>query len=590
MLTNVDSRGSRRFTDRLSQRSRAIRRSMPASARDPRRIRFISAVLITWLASPAVFALDWALVPDTCTVPEGAVAFACGDLGTYVFGEPLRPLACIADDSGQAGDDEVYPPPRMVSVVDLEPVQIELPWVLTLRAAEQRARDLEAIGFETKDGSVMASLPAALVVDWVDSHGAAVVSIVSQVAGDDSRVGFYALDAPELVAKLGGSISDAHLAANLCLISDSVAEGTAPPTVVNLSFGRYSTDVIHPDTCADTLACQVARIVEQLMGQGIRVTAAAGNHRELLFPARIEGVTSIGTFDLAYFATHEVAIPSWESPENVDVLLPGDGVCSGGDLAAGSSFASAAAAGYLASDVRNSGSLSAGPGVWAPVKGPDCYLMGSTIVPSSACASGLDAFIDQTLSGEPCTGTSPDGAGMGNGTLPIPTEDLRVVKVRLAQNAVNLPNVPGYDEWQADTHHPTPGGQVCIPCEGDDGGGGGQALRVGGPLASKVQIAPILGSDITLDLGSSAGLGDSFQILKVYLRVGAKLYRALADPLAAQELTAGNVDRLILQDALDLVLADEQPSIVVLEWVDLDGDGEINSRERFWNSSPVYLP
>lgn len=543
-------------------------------------------------ASPAS-ALEWALIPEGCAPPSDATPYPCGSLGTYVFGDPLATLRCTPDDSGTASDDDAYPPPRTVKHVEIDPADIDQPLpfpppiMLPPKAGSARFG-------ATKTGTAM-TLPAALVIDWNDAHGTAVTDVVTQVAGDGSRVGFYALDAPELVAELGSSISDAHLLANLCQVHQNVVDGVEPPTVINLSFGRHAPDEFHPDICDRTLACQVSKVIAQLNDSGILITASAGNHRDLLFPAKLEDVKSVGTLDLSHFAIHETATPSWESPDGVDVLLPGDGVCAGGDLAAGSSFASAAAAGYLAADHGNRDGLASGQGLWTPIKGPECYVMATSESATPVCNSGLDAFIVQTLSGQLCPSENADDAGTNDvGTddgdqsvtgFEVPT----VVTVRLSTNATTMPSVPGYPEWQADTHHPSPSGDVCIPCLDPNGGGGGSALRVAGvPL--KATIMPLPGADIALNLTGTSGLDDSFHVLSVFLRVKNRFYKAVTSASKAAKLTAGEIDILILQDALDLVHSDEQPSIVFIEGVDVNENGTFEADERFWTSSPVYLP
>lgn len=531
----------------------------------------LAAALLTLIpATGPAAGLEWALVDSSCAIPPGVAVVSCGTLGTYLFADPLPILACNPDDGGVA-PDEFYVQPRGIKLSPATPVTI--------------SSGLVGTGLRLKTELPPEPLARAVIIDWNDAHGAAVKSVLEQVASGAAYADLYALDAPELVAALGSSISDAHLIANLCSLVEEVAAGGVQPAVVNLSFGRYSGEDIDPATCSGTLPCQIARIFARLVSIGTTVTAAAGNHQDLLFPARLPGVLAVGTLDVAYFAAHHEAVPSWESPVEVAILLPGDGVCANGELPAGSSFAAPAAAGYIAARSRDGVTFT--EGVWKLEPGPECYVMTSAAGSIPGCVSGLDSFIAQTLSGLPCPvpeAAATPGAGTapaGQTSTPPPPPVIKVV--RLSSTSSPMPGFPGYPEWQADSLHPTPGGDPCVPCM-DPGGGGGSALR------AKIAVLPLPGADIALDLSSSAGLESSFHILKVYLRAADRFYQALMDNETAAELTVGAIDQLVLKNALSFVLDDEQPSIFLVEWVDLDGNGLIDAGERFWTSSPVYLP
>jgi len=536
----------------------------------------------------------WTLADRSCAVPAGTFSVACGNLGRFIF-TTTGGVDCQPGETLDAGvvEEKAYPSPRLASVELADTTAVVLPTAL-LRTG---AADPALAGLDAK----VVRLPAAplppppartVVIDWNDGHGAAVLSIIAELAGGAAEPDLLALDDPGLIAGLGPDIGDPHVLANLCQVAEEVDFNLAPkPVAINMSFGRWSVDSLDPTICSGTLPCQIARVIRHLSNAGVVSLAAAGNHQALLFPARLSDVLSVGAMDLAYYNAHGIATPSWETPAGVDVLLPGDNVCAGGvQLGAGTSFAAAGASGYVSALTPGSPGLDPSAGQWAPamVSESQCYVMSTGTSTLPGCQPTLDQFLVHAL-----TATPPASPGSGGQSPAIPLESpstpSAVRTVPVVRAPVAMPAGPSHAKWQSDTQNPLPGEEICLPCIGGYGGGG-SSLRMLANVPGKAASLPVPGQDIVLDLRGAPALSSDLQVLDLYLRVGDLFYPLAADARTLADLKAGSIDFLVLQDALSVVLSDEQPSFFVREWTDIDGDQTPGVGEVFWNSSPIFEP
>lgn len=519
--------------------------------------------------------LSWALVNRNCVPPPAAEVIGCGDLGNYLFAQDVSQLTCQVVDTGPPAD-EVYTAARPVALADGQTWDLEHHFPL--------GEHLRPGGPMTKTAGLDAD---AIAIDWNNAHGQAVMAIIGQIAGPSVRTILLALDDEELVNSLGSAIGDAHVLANLCkVIEDVDIGGGAAPRVINMSFGRWTEDTF-PNGCTDTLSCQVNRAVLHLVERGVTVTAAAGNHRELLFPAVLRDTLSVGAFDLKRYGVTLQASESWETPLGVDVLMPGDGLCTTAALAAGTSFSSASLAGLLAADNRPRSTLThaAITGVWRPtwIPGINCFLLTTDSNYLPGCMPTLDQFVIEAVTGTSCE--RPD-SNHGN---PSPIQsDLKIVTSMVPTVPVVPARLPSFAQWQAENHSPTPGDEICTPCGG--GGGGGALARTPGVVPTKGIGIPLHGDDLVLDFSGSPKLRPSLSIDEIFFRVGTSFYQVKLDDSDLLALERGEVDMLRLSKAALLPHEDEQPSLYFHMWEDQDGDLQVGSDELFWTSAPILIP
>ncbi len=523
--------------------------------------------------------LSWALVNRTCEPPPGAVVIGCGDLGNYLFAQDVSQLGCLVVDEGPPAND-VYTASRPVALADGQTWDLEhfnLPLGQHLRPGQPLLKNAHGAA-------------DAIAIDWSNSHGQAVMAIMEQLAGPSVRTRLLALDDQDLVSSLGPAIGDAHVLANLCNVIESIdVLHQAAPRVINMSFGRWTEDSF-PVGCTDTLSCQVNKAVSHLVERGVTVTAAAGNHRELLFPAILPGTLSVGAFDLKRYGVALEAVESWETPLGVDVLLPGDGLCTTAALAAGTSFSSAALAGFLAAETVPRASLTpaAVSGVWRPTwiagQGFNCFLLttDSSFVPG--CMPTLDQFVIEAVTGTSCE--EPDTQNTGS-------SDQKVITAFMPSLPEVPPRLPSFAQWQAENHSPTPGDEICTPCGG--GGGGGALARVPGSVPHKSVPRKGVGfptedDDLLLDFSGSPKLRETLSIHEMYFRVGQRFFSVKLDEEDLLALENGEVEVLRLTKAALLPLEDEQPSLVFHMWEDLDGNLQVGTNELFWSSAPILIP
>lgn len=519
---------------------------------------------------PAPQEITWAFLDRTCQTTSGDVV-ACGDFGTFYLGS-LASLGCAADASATETPTS-YSRPRQDPQATRETLPStsggtpprgwgEKGWDRDKSAAPQMP--CEGGSCFGPPGGGSGREPWMAILDWDDQHGWGVGATVVHVAG--LPVHLYALDDPALTEILGSTVGDAHVLAQLCAVAEAVdVEGVAPPLAVNLSFGRHSdpfSDATSRPCDPNSLSCQIVELVEHLRGRGIAFVAAAGNHRELQFPAAVAGVAAAGALDLAAFAWSQIAENSWETPSEAAIRMPGNGLCipfqgsSGEELwpaPPGTSYASALFAGWLAHSIVAGGPLDPLVGEWWPswssAKG--CWeIAPQADAPCNANANGLISRI---------FGLAP---GCWNGPQ-TPALEVALPFSPVAGNP--LSSLPSFDEWVR-SHHPAPEPDPCVPCIDDDGS---KALGL---------------RDLRFDVSASAGLDPDHDLKSLYFRLERSFYllldEARGDGAALEALEAGDYAALRLT-GVPAPLPAEQSSLV---YVVCD-----SSASCYWSSAPAFV-
>jgi hypothetical protein len=407
--------------------------------------------------------------------------------------------------------------------------------------------------------------PWVAVVDWANEHGWSVAATVREAS--DGRVGveLYDLAAAGVMAQWVASVSDLHVLVQLCALAERAHNKPADrPLAVNLSFGRR--DPSAPcDGSGSSLGCSVSYVLSRLAESGIRPVAAAGNHRELLFPASSSAAISAGALDLARLQATGEPTPSTQTPAAAQALMPGYGLyltASTGGLTywpapPGSSYAAALFSGWLGGYLAGGGTLpalAAGERPrWAPAATPNGLALAVDGVPLPGSElAGPRLLLERALGG-----------------IPVPSKPLPVWGIlRLTGPAQTLPK---YSVLYADDGNgPQPGVIICLPCRGE-----------GNP-----EGAPEGMESLTIDLSSSGGLPASLELLGVWVRVGALVYafeESRGTELLAS-ITAGEVQAFTLADLGGILAPGEQPSLVFVFHVEGRPDGD-----NYWHEVPIHL-
>lgn len=381
--------------------------------------------------------------PESCGPPAG-VALACGARGDYVLAE--GPYEDNHGCGATAAGNET--PPAFVQAHWPAPAPGE--W------------------FPCRDGACFVAEPGeapwAAVVDWDDPHGWSVGATLLEAADGGIEARLFPLDAPpgevgELLAPF--AVGDAHLLAQLCALAEELETGLAPPPlVVNVSAGRLATGGgENPEEL--TVAGQVLGVIEHLSSDyGIAFVAAAGHHRAVLFPAHLPPVLAAGPVDLPLQRHTGQVRPSWQADAELRALFPAAGLELYSDedpprcwpVPAGTSFASATAAGWIAAYRAADGGwqVADAGAVWAPARFGGRFhltrdrdpLPGTDLArPSDLVAGAVDGFA--------CDGT-PEGPGAVlevGAAIPNPT--------------LGLPSLVEL----IDDIGPSPENEPCVPCD-----------------------------------------------------------------------------------------------------------------------------
>lgn len=573
-----------------------------------------SALLILtvlWLASGPALAdpLEWILVDSTCTPPSEAFQVACGSFGTFAFGSGVR-TAC-EDATGNLETPKVYPRPGILVETDSTPPATETEIPLTsnqggLSQASARSREDDLV--PCADGSCLSSpggptgdQPWIPIIDWGDWHGWTTAWTVQRLSR--LPVHLFALDAPNVTQALGTGVGDAHVLAALCGVLEAF-EGTSSvpaPPLVNMSFGRLpeTSEADGGDSCdPDLLTCQLRRVLDHLeRGRSLPV-ASAGNHGQTLFPASYQSVLSVGSLDLSAFSHTGEAVPSWESPPEVDALLPSSGLClknsseppSLWPAPAGSSYSSALLSGWLGPILQDGGVSDPLERLWAPrwSDDKDCYLLGDAL---QTCNQEANLALGRIL------GKVPNNCW----TQEIQEPSLIVGEV--GEPIVGIPTeLKSLDQWilagqGVSGHHPAPQSQFCVPCvtsSGDYSIGRGPGEALSNIASSASDNAPVNNNSLVLDLSASAvGPGTEYSLFALLLRVDELLYPLLLrgrEPIGQLEhLATGGYESLVLPLSLGLFREDRQSSLVYAFCLEGGSIENASLEECFWTSTPILL-
>jgi hypothetical protein len=356
------------------------------------------------------------------------------------------------------------------------------------------------------------------------------------------------------------AVSDLHVLVQLCALEERSPADR--PLLVNLSFGRHRSQAAGAECGGGpSLGCAVSQVLSHLASEGVLPVAAAGNHRELLFPASTSAVISAGALDLAAYSLDRTARPSAQTPPSAQALLPGYGLYLSlppvGGVEAywpappGSSYAAAFLTGWLGATLAGGGKLPDRPqpaaGQWTPLataNGGFALALGGIPLPGSELA-GPDTLLSRALGGISSPGAQPIGATL-----------------RLTGFA---PPMPPLSVLYADAGNgPQPGVDPCVPCHGNGQG-------YGMPDAT-----------LLVDLTASGGLPPQMRPRSLWLRVGGAFYgfdRSYDARLLAR-LAAGNLGSLALTGVAGILPAGRQPSLVFV--VNVGGTD-------YWHEVPIQL-
>lgn len=502
-------------------------------------------------------AVGWLYAPPGCKLGSGDLSTdgdeprvaPCGATGTFAFGKPgLVYQGTCRSTSGATETPAAVPvestptfPPSFCSQGGCFSHQAGHPWVA--------------------------------VVDWPSAHGWSVAATIREAADQRVETVLYDLTDGGTLASLSPSVSDLHVLVQLCALAEDVqARPDDRPLAVNLSFGRMVT----PSDCTSggpsgtlsTLGCAIGRVLADLAGAGVVPVAAAGNHREMLFPAASPGVVSAGALDLSWLAQSQQVKPSSQTPGEAAALMQGYGLYLSADgkppywaAPPGSSYAAALLSGWLGGTVAGGGKL------------PDpAALAGAHWAPAVAPGQDGGLALSLAVDGEPLPGSALTGPQAfldraREATVPAPDP---LSGFTLTFQGLLAPPLPPLSLLHADAGNgPQPGIDPCLPCNGGPPIGDGMAGFVG---------------DMTLDLSSSGGLPDGMAPVAVFLRVGGSVYSFLGsrdEPLLTA-LKAGSLTSLTFSGIGDLLRNGEQPSLVLV----INVEGGL----AYWHEVPINLP
>ncbi|MEM6793085.1 MAG: S8/S53 family peptidase [Acidobacteriota bacterium] len=438
--------------------------------------------------------------------------------------------------------------------------------------------------------------PWVAVIDWDDWHGWAMSWTIRQTMAPQALpIVLFPLGEERLEPADDDSeeTDDLSLLTQLCALTEAVDSGfVARPSVINMSFGRAA----GPGTAPSGLA-QVVNDVLDYLGQAsatggpAALVAAAGNHRQLLFPAAHPGVLAAGAADLVALKNQGEYRPSWESPpvEDPMALFPAGGLClQYGDsqgkpaarlMAPGSSFAAAVFSGMLAEQLQLDAALIEQlPGVaWTP----------SLLQPSVPPEILLERLQGQALADcAPALAPDPSLTFRFSAEEPIAASD--------------LPNKSLVDVAQKRLR-PTPEPDPCVPCMSSDlnPGGGGldqnpDSRMLKSPFAAQRGASRNRpGRDLVIDLsGATVSLEDlEYDLKALYLRTGDWLYPLTPAGGHLSEVARGAPRALVIEEMGFLVESGEQPSLVYVLGNRESDPGEESGEGAavYWTAAPILL-
>ncbi len=453
--------------------------------------------------------LGWELLEPRCGV-TGPNVLACGDFGTYIFFDPNR------SHLQRGGNCE------LLGTGVQDPAALQLPALVA--PAYVPCAGGSCFSEDVPDGKW------AAVIDWDDSHGHTVAGTIqhaaSDMTGDPLAVLLYDLEIPEVeLIAARPEVSDAHVLAQLCHIHNDV-RGVGP-AAVNMSFGRLDLDGSGCGPGAeDSLECEVEEVLADMRDRfGTIGVAAAGNHGQLLYPARAPAVLAVGNLDVSSFgATGSTAENSY-SPETSNAVFPGYGLYleepdGPGVWAAppGTSYASAFATGWLlawedavpgALDFLRSGQPYPPLGVARLMGGRAALVRGTEIL------AGSDLEAPNRIL-ETAIGLHPAVCNALNAS-----ENLHLVL-----SAVEAPDLGvSFADQAATSFNPSPGSRPCVPCAAHRR----RSNRASGD-----------GYELRLELEAGGGVVPASELLEVLVRVENSWFEITGDDALAFEQAIEN--------------------------------------------------
>jgi hypothetical protein len=401
------------------------------------------------------------------------------------------------------------------------------------------------------------------MLDWPSEHGWSVAATIQEASGQSLDVQLYDLTQAGVLSTWVPSVSDLHVLYQLCAIATTTSAPSADrPLAVNLSFGRRQAAEAHCAAGTPSLGCAVRQVLHHLAGKGILPIAAAGNHREMLFPASASpDVVSAGALDLADYQARQEARPSSQTPPASQALLLGYGVYLSTpadkdgppywSAPPGSSYAAAVLTGWLGGTLAHGGRL---PDTDQP--------QGSRFTPLVTATGFALAFGGIEIPGSEIEGP---GTLLGRALGQIPLAPAPEARVLLKLNGF-APSMPPLPILYADTGNgPQPGVDPCVPCHGYHQEGEGPD-----------------DDTVLVDLATSGGLPSRMAPDSLWLRVGSTFYAfdRSTDLDFLTDLARGRIAGLTLSGLSGLLPTGQQPSLVFV--VKIGGT-------KYWHEVPVDL-
>ncbi|ANM29812.1 hypothetical protein ABI59_09820 [Acidobacteria bacterium Mor1] len=488
----------------------------------------------------------WSLLDEGCRSGQSTLEVPCGDLGVFHFGDIVVPQGC-SPNAQITETAQIYPPPPTNSYLEMSIFASALPTTPS---------------------------PWTLVLDFKGDHGSSTTEMHSRMVPSGVDVVRKRLDTNDL-APLGSVVSDFHVLARLCAVAESVDNRAGTyPLAINMSFGRASIagDPVSGQTCAvDSIACHLTRVIEHLTdgpgSSGAVVVAAAGNQRDLLFPASIDMVVAASMVDTTRMIRDGLMRPAWESPASYDALFPGNSLCldDATALASGSSYSTSLASGMIAHARHHDPAIDpASVGRWRPLHWAphNCYRLGLDWSLVGPCHPEFGEIMEGLAGGysDTCWASS----FFSPGTEYAPPQ--------------NQPDLPGWAAWTK-LVGPTPEADPCLPCTGDEQDNGG-----GGPWST----------DLFVDTSQSSRLPTGTLLDSAYLRVGNNFHRLMLSPQQIADLEQGNLAGITITGGGDLIqLSPTQPSMFFALKTDPAADCSVSDPDDpvcFFLSQPILVP
>ena len=446
--------------------------------------------------------------------------------------------------------------------------------------------------------------PWVAVVDWDNWHGWSVGRTVLQSSGEKVRAALFPLEDLDLTTWFGPRITDVHLLSELCRLAEVLElPAVEPPVAINLSFGRPRSfaDAEDGDCDTSTLSCQILRVLDHLRTRSMElapnranpplISAAAGNHGNLLFPASLPNVVSVGALDLQKFHRYGWAAGSWETPRETEALFPGYGLCleysvKGVNAAwpapPGSSYSAALMTGWLAPSLETR-RLPEGGGRWAPAR--FCWRNRCSYVAARGhrgydkASAGLQDLIEGT-------GTDVETSCSRSDSDP---ETSLVRPLGWPTSVRSLPS-RSFPEVTPALLRPSPEPASCVPCEERASRGRRRSqqtvhgadedlgVAAGG---SHLKSSP----NLAVSLWAGQAIDPDLVISEVHLQVSGLLFPVKLSRSDLRQLEGGEVDLLEIDLGGFQLPKHSQPSLV---WT-LRGPSATSGEVEFWTSNPIVL-